>query len=258
MLTFPKNVLVLLSHASYFVPDEFRDNLEDYMKANNDRVLKNFSDFGTKFLISDEISKDQIIEVGFSRAIGDPNRARNAFDIFRETDFGGLKLWKKPLTEDQKEYLLKNYYDNHHSLIKEKIKELKKEHKNIFVIDIHDTGNLLMGEDYSKDKLKEVLFPELALCDSEGFTLNDEIRKVVDKSFRKNLKLETVWNGPYKYSFTSSNYADKQNGVYTLQAEFGRYLLIDEISQTYNPNVEKLKNPLCKTLTEIGEYLERL
>ena len=45
MLNFPKNILVILSHASYFIPDDLKYNLNNYMKSNDNRLLKNFSDF---------------------------------------------------------------------------------------------------------------------------------------------------------------------------------------------------------------------
>lgn len=256
MNEFPNNILILLSHASFWVPENISENLKDYMLSDDKRLLKNFSDWWTKFLISEKIPKEQIIEVNFSRAIWDPNRARWAFDIFRDKDFWWLDLWKNPLTDEQKEELLKNYYDKHHTLVKEKIKELKSKNEKIFIIDVHDTWNLLMWEDFSKDKLKEALFPELAICDSEWITLNDELKKIVDKAFKKNLNLNQVWNDPYKFSFTSSHYCDKENWIFSLQVEFWRYLLIDEKTQTYNPEVEKLKEWLYNTLKEIWGLLK--
>lgn len=256
MKKFPKNILVILSHLSYWVPDKLKENLNDSMKMYDCRLLKNFSDWWTKFLISEEIPKNQIIEVNFSRAIWDPNRSRNALDIFRDTDFWWIKIWKTPLTDIQKEELLIKYYDIHHSLIEQRINEIKKNNKKIFIIDMHDTWNLLMWEDFSKDKLKEKLFPKLALCDSKWKTLPLDLKEFVERSFLNNLDIWVVWNDPYEYSFTSSNYCDKENWIYSIQVEFWRYLLIDEQNQVYNPWVEKLKNWLCKALIEIWNYLK--
>ena len=256
-MSFPSNVLVLLSHWSYFIPEKFEKNINDSFLENDKRLLKNFSDWWTKFLISEEIPKNQIIQASFSRAIWDPNRARDEWDIFRDTDFWWISLWKIPLTQVDKEYLLKNYYDIHHNFVRQKIAELKKHHKNIFVIDVHDTWNLLMWETFDKDKLKQNLFPKLAICDCEWKTLWEKLPDFVEKSFLEHLDTWVVWNDPYKFSFITNNYSDIKNWVFTLQVEFGRYLLIDEKTQTYNPDVEKIKNGFFKVLCDIWNFLEK-
>jgi N-formylglutamate amidohydrolase len=253
---FPSNVLILLPHVSYFIPNDLYDNLEDNFKINDHRLLKNFSDWGTRFLISDKIPTEQVIYAEFSRAIWDPNRARDRFDIFRETDFGWQKLWKSPLLDTTKDMLLQKYYDTYHQKIANKISEMKKLHNTIFIIDIHDTWNILMSPHLEGDKLKDFLFPQLALCDSEWLTLEPEHNQTIHRIFEKNLKLPILRNDPYKSSFTSLHYWNKDKWVFTLQVEFGRYLLIDEKTQTYLPSSETLKNGLYQTLVEIWNYMK--
>ncbi len=256
MSNFPKNILIILTHVSYYIPVELQDNLTDSMKSSNNRLLKNFSDFGTKFLISNKIPKNQIIEVGFSRALWDPNRSLESPDLFRTTDFNGIQIWKKELTKEKKEDLLEKYYKIHHNNVKRKILEMKKRYKQMLIIDLHDTWNLLMWVNTSQDKEKEKLFPKLALCDCEGETLNQYLENFIEKIFLDQLKIQPIWNNPYKSSFTISKYKNIENWIFALQIEFWRYLLIDEKTQTKNSESDKLKNWFYEFLLEIGDILK--
>lgn len=92
---FPKNNLVVQTHATYYVPDEIRNDMVDWVnsilkKLSPDKkiletknatkkdihfLLKNYSDYKTRSLLkSTLIPSDQIILHKLSRAFGDPNR----------------------------------------------------------------------------------------------------------------------------------------------------------------------------------------
>jgi hypothetical protein len=66
---FPLNVIILATHGSYFIPDIVKDKLSKDFLNHNSRLLKNFSDFATQYLISDNIPNEQKIIANFSRAI---------------------------------------------------------------------------------------------------------------------------------------------------------------------------------------------
>lgn len=84
-----KNILVLATHSSYYIPRFLKIFLTSDMKKNNSRLVKNFSDFWTKYLVKD---LENVITFNFSRAIWDPNRDLNASDLFKDTDFGLIKV----------------------------------------------------------------------------------------------------------------------------------------------------------------------
>ena len=95
------NIVVLATHGSFFVPLELRARI-----ALSDRLLKNFSDFGTQYLLPDFVPASQRVVASFSRALGDPNRAPHASDLFRETDFQRTPVWSVPLTTIEQEECL--------------------------------------------------------------------------------------------------------------------------------------------------------
>jgi N-formylglutamate amidohydrolase len=255
MSYFPENILLIFSHASYWIPDAFISRINPDFLKNNNRLVKNFSDWWTNLLIHPEIPKNQIIKVKFSRAIGDPNRERNADDIFRETDFWGIPIWKTPITKEEKELLLKTYYDIHHQSITNRINQLQKRHKNLLIIDIHDTGNLLMGLSQWQDRKKNILFPPIALCDNEWKTLPPNLREEIDTIFSDHFNIPIQWNDPYRHSFTTDVYGKPDQWIYALQIEFWRYLLIDESSQSPFIWSEKIRDQLFATLCKIGDYI---
>lgn len=130
---YPKNFLFTFPHTGYLIPPELESHLAPYMHDFHDRLLKNFSDWATIHFTLD-IPRENFVAAQWSRAVGDPNRRRNAPDIFRETDFGSVPLWKIPITDTQKEHCLRKYYDVYHKEIEHKLEQLLTHHKTVYLI----------------------------------------------------------------------------------------------------------------------------
>ena len=153
-----KNILILATHWSYYIPRVLRLFLKNDFKKGNDRLIKNYSDFATMFLVEDCENK---IICNYSRALWDPNREINAPDLFRTTDFAWIDLWKIKLPLFLKKFLINKYYKNYHNKIKLEIKKLEQNNEEIIILDIHDTWNLMMWKNKKDDKQRDYYFPEI-------------------------------------------------------------------------------------------------
>lgn len=227
-----KNLLVLATHASYFVPEELQENL-----LLDERLLKNFSDYATANLL-EKVPKESKVLCWFSRSIGDPNRNKQAHDLFREQDFNNNQVWKEALTQEQKQELIRTHYDAYHKKIQEKIRNNKPK----IIIDVHDTGELLLGIKPEHDKRRENGFPELCISNYHNTTCNKETTNIIQKILEEELGLKATINDPYQGGFVTRRYAEN-NEQLTIQLEFNRSLYLDEKTQL-------IKEEEMKTLQE--------
>ena len=132
-----KNILVTFTHASYYVPFYMRIFMTNYMKKDNNRLLKNYSDFWTYFL-SKNIPDENKVICNFSRSIWDPNRDLNNPDLFKDWDFNNIPVWKIKIPIFLKKYLIKKYYDRYYLEIKEKIEFLDKKTQEIDLVKMNN------------------------------------------------------------------------------------------------------------------------
>ena len=90
---FPSNVLITAPHGSSKIPVRIFPHLtRDYQLSP--RLLLNFSDYGTKYLIED-VPNNQKVVAKYGRIIGDPNRSRDAEDLIRFYDFGKIPIFRE-------------------------------------------------------------------------------------------------------------------------------------------------------------------
>ena len=231
------NVLILATHASYYIPFFLKLFLRDDFKKNNDRLIKNYSDFATRNLVDGIENK---VVCNYSRALWDPNRSLDAPDLFRDTDFWWIKIWKYRLPEFIKNILIKKYYNSYHNEIKRKIKILERDNKEIIILDIHDTWNELLWPEFSNDKKRGYYFPEInfwtAWFESCTKDFSDKLGELMFDEFWFEVKVD--W--PYDRGYVSGKYWIWYKNRQVVQIEFGRYLYMDE--KTQEIDLDKMKD----------------
>ena len=88
---FPSNVIVTSPHGSSKVPlSVFAYLRPDYQTSS--RLLLNFSDYGTKYLL-ENIPLNQQVVANYGRIVGDANRKRDEEDVIRFEDFNGVPIF---------------------------------------------------------------------------------------------------------------------------------------------------------------------
>lgn len=268
----PDNLEVFTTHGSASYPDSLKPLIRPEF---DDRLIKNFSDWGTEELVTD-IPEGQRLSPKHGRIAGDPNRAPDAPDLFRETDFGGIPIFNQPLSDDLKQRIMAESYTPYH---REALRRLLAPHGNpnnpLLVVDVHDTGINLMGETPDQDELRHAKtgfnMPPLILSNKEGMTASQKVMDDLVNAFAHHFQLKSgdIWvNDPYKGGYFTQRYGLPAEEIQeqlkearnpersVVQIELGRYLYMHERNQELCRNaVEHYRKAFTAVLTEVADGL---
>jgi N-formylglutamate amidohydrolase len=234
-------VVIVAPHSSDHIPQAFREriNLSDFeLWQMHDPFTSETCSYPEAYSV--HRAKNH-------RLLGDLNRDRNAEDIFKGNDFYGRKIWKddKGLVAQEKEELLKEFWDPFRNSIRESFSEMKKAgFKKILFIDHHNTAT-----DHPANH--GLYLPPINLGnygDSEGnlnevsLSASPEIMKAFQASLLAELPELTIeMNTVYKGSSLVRFIRDE------IQPEFPNFE-IHSILLEYNLNF--IFNPLSKKVDE--------
>ncbi len=285
---FPSNIIVTAAHGSYKIPLSIFPKLSSYYKTSP-RLLLNFSDYGTKYLI-ETVPSDQKVIPKYGRLIGDANRSKDSDELIRFKDFGGNRIFsekfEKRLTTSWfhtfwlnkiLKLSYKPFYEEVFQAIKLATENKENDGKPIFLIDVHDTGNLILGTTKKSDRKRKGLFqmPKVVISsapdeqvDKDCFgTAPDYLTEIFQENLAKKLGLELnevkinhlfyggnvirFFGNPSKNNRLKKILGDRK--IYTVQIEFNRGLYMKEESQ--RPIKWKVKSIRC-ALTETLRELE--
>lgn len=253
------NIVVLATHGGYYIPPSLKPSLADDFRES--RLLKNFSDFATQFILPQNIPFFQKITAPFSRALGDPNRSPEAHDFWRDYDFGGNKIWKKSLTSQEKKKIFDAYYNAYHNAIMQVLSEVENREETVLVFDIHDTGNLLLGKNRASDQKRKQEVPLINLGDKYGTSCSPKVLQdcayLLEKIFGEKPTLNEPYSGGYVTTHYGKNHNEKTDQKFkrnVLQIEFNRSLYMDEKNQEVDfEKAENIKSKLEKVMDLLGE-----
>lgn len=246
-----KNILVLATHGSYYIPWYLKPFLKSSFKKDNYRLLKNFSDYATSYLL-DDIDEKNNFTCNFSRAIWDPNRDVISNDLFRDADFNNIELWVINLPQFLKNILIKKYYNNYHSKIVSKIKFLEKKYWDVIIFDIHDTWNLLLWEKTKSNKKRDYIFPKINLWNCDDNTSTKVFMNKMTDLIYKEFWFKASLNKPYKWWFITRRYGLDYENRNVIQFEFWRYLYMNEDTQEIDfKKLKDIKKKFHKVLKQL-------
>ncbi len=188
------------------------------------------------------------------RGLGSLNQPRDS-SLFKLNDFHGNAIWKKgqELTDDEKEYCFKTYWDPYHDEIRRLIKSSKeKGFDKVILWDQHDTGdfNLKTGKRDRKLPGENRTMPKFILSNfgksitggvdpANGYAscsaeFIQNVRSNIAKEFSLELD-EVEINTSYKGGFIMQNYTNPKNNfgneVVGIQIEYNRGLIMDQATR---------------------------
>lgn len=279
---FPKNIVNLLTHGTYAIPAEIKWQIKADLKnrlsqvhrnldeAKNElyrknfnflRILKHFSDFGTRYVIKYSlIPSEQIIAATNSRSLVDP--ARKAWTEVMKTDFYGNNL-PEALGEwiqiGEAKHLI------YHLEIDKKIDKTIASEEWTIVIDNHDTGIVDMWESIESDKYDDGWFSLITLWTKDGASCNKEIVEYYTQRIKYHLWIDVLINSPYKgWYVTEKHGVEKRNTIQAkwgnpwvanvIQQEVGKFLYLDERTQKVDHDkAELIWIGLARAQADLGE-----
>lgn len=198
-----------------------------------------------------------------TRGLGSLNQPRDN-SLFKLKDFHGNTIWKKGqhLTEVEKEYCFKKYYDPYHGEIKRLIGVSKQEgFDKVILWDHHDTGDF----DEKSGKRDRVLPEELRtmpkfilsnfgmrdtgeLDDANSFTTCPasfirSVQTFMSEEFgldKSEIEINTIYKGGNIVQEYGNPKNDFGNTVVGIQLEYNRGLVMDQA--TREPNWDTIKD----------------
>lgn len=288
---FPTNVIVTSPHGSSKVPLAVFPHLRPEYQTSS-RLLLNFSDYGTKYLL-EKVPLNQQIVAHCGRIVGDPNRKRDAEDIIRFEDFNGVPIFReqfqKRLTTSWlrpfwiRKLLLHSYepfYRDVFSTLDRVCHDPRNEGKPIVLLDIHDTGNRLLGRTWREDKArKKKKMPPLVLSNAPDLEVEegrfgtapnsfllDFREKIADKLGieEREIGINSIFQGANIIRYFGNPQANRRlrkllkgKEIMAIQVEFDRALYLDEVTQRpIGWKVASVRNCLMETICELCETLD--
>ncbi len=288
---FPPNVIITAPHGSSRIPWKVFPYLTPEYQLSP-RLLLNFSDYGTKYLI-DKVPSSQKVVAKYGRIIGDPNRSADSPDIVRFRDFGGMHIFrekfKRRLTQSwfRRFWLSKLLKHSYWPFYKKVFRVIDRMSHNkkckdlpIILIDLHDTGNRLLGKTWKEDRQrKKGRMPLIVISNAPDEETDTGIWGTAPESFMmdfreslaKNLGIEEeeiLINDPFKGGHVTRFFGNpmknrrlrkilKNKKIMAIQLEFNRALYLNEVTQRpIGWKVRSVRNSLMATISEIANPVE--
>ncbi len=241
-MTLPPNLLLIVPHGSYYIPPQWQERLTSpYIQQ---RMQRYFSDFATHYLAEGLLPREQLVMAEYSRALGDPNRAPDSDSLFREVDFSGVGVWHQPLTDEDKTTLLDTFYHPFHTELRTKLTTLESEHDHVYVVDLHDTGEVMLMPDPSMNYPRtNFTMPLVNLGTCHGQSCHPVTAQRFADALSHEFQTQTLIDTPFAGGYITQHYGAQWNQSHVpehrfrrevIQLELHRGLYMDESAQEVN------------------------
>ena len=256
---------VSIPHSGIQIPEE-----ASWLKNISQDLLNCDVDFYVHELYQPALSEHQIYRVfsPWHRYAVDLNRssdsishltvegAKNTQDDF-SSDVHWYKTTKgdtlisKPITQDTHKTLIEKYFKPYHDEIQKQITQLKKQHKEIYLLDLHSMPS--EGLDFHKDTGRKRPDIVLGTCDKNS-TKERFIKKVFNLFKQTGFDVRIDW--PYKGGYITQTYGDPEKNQHVIQVEINRDIYMDEKTKNKTPEFESLQLKLQKVIASLVESLK--
>ncbi len=234
------DIILSIPHSSTHIPTELKDRY-----ALSEEHMNHHLDYGVDTIMAPFSYKK--IEGKASRFVVDVNRARDEFTdgqgVIIVKDWDGNTVFKEPLSEEEREALLTEYYDPFYS---ELIDALSPDS---LLVDCHsmDSKGNLGGGDVGNQR------PQICICTGNGQSCSREIAMCFIEGFSRN-GFETKENDPYSGSRANILRTAYERGIPAIAVEFNKSVYMDEQSLVLDEEaIERLR----RALTEIFSLLDQ-
>ena len=231
-------------HSSRCIPLKVRGSLA-LSEEELDSELIRMTDHFTEVLFDCEVQLARKIVFPVSRLIADPERFRDNKDesmsqvgmgtVYTKTSSG--QDLRGPLSNEERDALIKEYYDPHYKKLTEAVGEALTSYGNCLIVDCHSfPSKPLPYEDASLDR------PEICIGKDEFHTLpwleNLAVTLFEEAGFR------VVPNEPFQGSLVPPPYYHKDNRVWSVMIELNRSLYMHEESGKKSPSFSPFQRKL--------------
>ena len=236
------NILLHIPHSSFFIPKEYGNLFLLSEKELKEELLK-MTDSYTDILFNIKGVSKLVFPV--SRLICDVERFRDE----KSEEMAKSGMWVcytktsdmrqlKKVDNKHKKEILKKYYDAHHKLFENSVKNIMKKYNSCIIIDAHSfSDNKLPYEIHGTSKRPDICIG------ADNFHTPSEITEYFYEEFSK--KGYKVWiNNPFKGAIAPLKYYCKNKKVKSVMIEINRTLYMNEKTGGKITGFCRLKNDI--------------
>jgi N-formylglutamate deformylase len=199
-----------------------------------------------------------IIQPHYSRYVIDLNRDPSGTSLYPGADTTELcpstTFKKQPIyktgsqvSADEEERRIAKYWKPYHMALQNEIARVSNIHPSILLFEAHSIASIV-------PRFFEGQLPDFNWGTNDGATAHQSISNVLDDIDYG--QYTTIKNGRFKGGFITRNYANKNQGINTLQLELSQATYMDESSLQYNhKKAEHVKTVLRNILSELSKCL---
>lgn len=244
-----KNILIHIPHSSYIIPKKYKELFflnEDELHIEQLKMTDSY----TNELF--DIKGIQKLIFRISRLICDVERFRNENDeemtrqgmwvCYTKTSDG--KPLKKADNNHRKE-ILEKYYDKHHLLFENQVKEMLKKYNRCLIIDAHSFSSNPLPYELHSDGFR----PDICIG-ADDFHTPDKIINYFSEGFTK-LGYKVKINNPFCGTIVPLRFYNRERGVNSVMIEINRSLYMDEVTGRKNKNFLKVKQDISQVINNV-------
>ncbi len=225
----PPWLLWHVPHDSTLIPAEI---LPQYAISSSEleNEINLLTDHATLPLFTNNVPSQQVIYFPVSRLVLDCERFPNDDDEEMSSRGMGViytktsddKQLRHPLTDEERQRLINDYYHPHHARLNELVSKVLEGHGKALIIDSHSFASKALPHEASQR------YPRPQIClGTDQFHTSSELAKVLQNSFVDH-GFEVSINDPFAGTMISSNHYQKDKRVQGIMIEVNRQLYLDE------------------------------
>ena len=144
----------------------------------------------------------------------------------------GRLLIEKAISQETHKLLIQKYFKPYHEKLRKKIESFKKkEHRTVYLIDLHSMPS--KGLAFHKDK--GFFRTDVVIGNNIGKSCSKKLTQLVVKAYRQ-AGFKVALNWPYKGGAITYSYGQPHKGQEALQVEINRKLYMDEKTKRKSRN----------------------
>lgn len=164
--------------------------------------------------------------------------------VFHTYIKGKTPIYDAPLTLDEINHRLNNYYHPYYKALGDLIQTTHQQFKTALLIDCHSMPAASLARLFPGQE------PDIVLGDRDGTSCNIHLRKHIQKIFT-DMGYRVAVNTPYKGAEILRRFGKPAEGVHAVQIEISKALYLDEFGNKIDNKFNLLKTNIQKFVDDI-------
>ncbi|MDA2923008.1 N-formylglutamate amidohydrolase [Patescibacteria group bacterium AH-259-L07] len=248
-----KKFVVCIPHCGIYIPEMCLPHLN----IESERFFHD-ADVYTDMLFDLVDIGGVVIKTMINRDVVDPNRARTndtKEGVIRSISFDKSKLIKHRYSPEERELLLKQFYDPFHRRLNKELETMRKKNGSVLLLNGHSMADQTPATRKKKEQRKR---PDFCLGTQDGMSADQKILQVFEESLRTNaqkINATVERNYPFKgYTGITSRYARPSQGYHSIVLEVNKRLYLDENKKPRYDMIKKINTLIKTTMSETMKY----